>query len=204
MANWTAEGFVGQMFAAISKHIAPGGMPAPVLWGDPGVVRERLREGISELRVARRHYQFCYPFPPEDVVEFFRTHYGPMLSAFASLDADGQTGLRHELVALWSAHNTAGDGTTRVDGEYLEIIATRSSICKWPRERGLRKAEGASRRAALLADRSRKVRLPSPDSRQEFQPDPGANRSRRAIDVRSARSCIMSRPFILLKFNLRA
>lgn len=33
MANWTPGGFIGQMFKAISKHIAPSGMPAPVLWG---------------------------------------------------------------------------------------------------------------------------------------------------------------------------
>src|SRR4051812_13187241 len=38
MANWTAEGFVGHMFKTIAKHIAPSGMPAPVLWGDPGMV----------------------------------------------------------------------------------------------------------------------------------------------------------------------
>src|SRR5262249_16958023 len=43
MANWTPTGFVGQMFKAISKHIAPSGMPAPALWGDEAVVRDRLR-----------------------------------------------------------------------------------------------------------------------------------------------------------------
>src|SRR6185369_13368515 len=47
MANWTPGGFVGQMFKTISKHIAPAGMPAPVLWGDEAIVRERLHEGIA-------------------------------------------------------------------------------------------------------------------------------------------------------------
>ena len=42
MANWTPGGFVGQMFKAIAKHIAPSGMPAPVLWGDEATVRDRL------------------------------------------------------------------------------------------------------------------------------------------------------------------
>jgi SAM-dependent methyltransferase len=153
MANWTAEGFVGQMFAAISKHIAPPGMPGPVLWRDPGAVRERLHDGISDLRLARRHYPFYYPFPPEEVVEFFRNNYGPMSRAFASLDAAGQTNLRNEIVALWSSHNKAGDGTTKVDAEYLEIIATRSASSNWPKNPGLRKVESTSRRAALLADR---------------------------------------------------
>jgi len=50
MGNWTPDGFIGQMFKAISKHIAPSGMPAPVLWGDEATVRERLREGIADLK----------------------------------------------------------------------------------------------------------------------------------------------------------
>jgi ABC-type nitrate/sulfonate/bicarbonate transport system ATPase subunit len=48
-----------------------------------------------------------------------------MSRAFASLDANEQEKLRNELVSLWSEHNKAVDDTTRVDAEYLEVIATR-------------------------------------------------------------------------------
>jgi ubiquinone/menaquinone biosynthesis C-methylase UbiE len=126
MANWTPEGFIGQMFKAISKHIAPSGMPAPVLWGDEATVRDRLHDGIAELKLTRHDYHFDYLFPPDAVVEFFRANYGPMSRAFASLDVNGQENLRSELVSLWSAHNKATDDTTRVDAEYLEVIATRA------------------------------------------------------------------------------
>ncbi|HWO02588.1 MAG TPA: class I SAM-dependent methyltransferase, partial [Blastocatellia bacterium] len=85
MANWTPGGFVGQMFKAISKHIAPSGMPAPVLWGDEATVRDRLREGIADLKCSLHFYHFDYPFTPDSVVEFYRTNYGPMSRAFASL-----------------------------------------------------------------------------------------------------------------------
>src|SRR5258706_7590688 len=125
MANWTPGGFIGQMFKAIARHIAPSGMPSPVLWGDEATVRERLRKGIADLKVARQVYHFEYPFPPDAVVEFFRTNYGPMSRAFASLDGDGQEKLRSELVSLWSAHNKAVDDSTKVDAEYLEVIAPR-------------------------------------------------------------------------------
>jgi ubiquinone/menaquinone biosynthesis C-methylase UbiE len=126
MANWTPAGFVGQMFKTISKHIAPSGMPAPVLWGDEATVRERLRDGIADVRCARRLYRLEYPFPPDAVVEFFRANYGPMSRAFASLDLQGQERLRSDLVDLWSAHNQAAGAATQVDAEYLEVIATRA------------------------------------------------------------------------------
>jgi SAM-dependent methyltransferase len=155
MANWTPGGFVGQMFKTISRHIAPSGMPVPVLWGDEAVVRERLREGISDLNCAPRVYHFDYPFAPDAVVEFYRTNYGPMARAFASLDVNGQERLRSELIQLWSIHNQAADGTTQVDAEYLEVIATRGSRPQAISQAAPTQKIGASqsRRAAALADR---------------------------------------------------
>ena len=125
MANWTPQGFIGQMFKAVSKFIAPSGMPSPVLWGDETTVRERLGHGLSPLSLTKRQYLFSYPFPPAEVVEFFRLYYGPANRAFASLDAEGQAQLRHELEALWTVHNRAGAGCTTVFAEYLEVIGTR-------------------------------------------------------------------------------
>jgi ubiquinone/menaquinone biosynthesis C-methylase UbiE len=154
MGNWTPEGFIGQMFKTISKHIAPSGMPAPVLWGDEATVRDRLREGIADLQCTKQIYHFDYPFPPEDVVEFYGTNYGPMSRAFASLDPDGQESLRSELVQLWSSHNKATDDSTKVDAEYLEVIATRGpSAAGLEKTQDNNKAEPSGRRAALLADR---------------------------------------------------
>ena len=127
MANWTPGGIIGQMFKINGRHVPPpAGMPSPVLWGDEAAVRERLREGITELRLTRRLYPFKYPFSPPEVVEFFRTYYGPTLRAFAVLDSGGQAALRRDLEQLWSAHNHAADGTTHIESEYLEAIATRS------------------------------------------------------------------------------
>jgi SAM-dependent methyltransferase len=125
MVNWTPGGFIGQMFKTIARYIAPSGMPSPVLWGDEATVRERLREGISDLKLTRRFYDFDYPFPPEEVVSFYRASYGPVSRTFASLDEAGQETLKTELVQLWSANNRAEGARTRVDAEYLEVIATR-------------------------------------------------------------------------------
>jgi len=125
MANWTPGGFVGKMFKTISRHIAPSGMPAPVLWGDEATVRERFRGGVADLQFSARVYRFDYPFAPDTVVDFYRKNYGPMLRAFASLEVNEQEKLRGELVELWSMHNQANGSATQVDAEYLEVIATR-------------------------------------------------------------------------------
>lgn len=125
MANWTPQGFVGHMFKTVAKFIAPSGMPSPTLWGDESVVRERLGHGLSELSLTRRQYLFSYPFPPSEVVEFFRLYYGPTNRAFAALDTDGQAHLRRELDALWSLHNQSGPDSTTVFAEYLEVIGVR-------------------------------------------------------------------------------
>lgn len=126
MGNWTAQGFVGQMFKTISKFIAPSGMPSPLLWGDESTVRSRLGQGLSELRMRRRDYLFDYPFPPAEVVELFRRYYGPSNRAFASLDETGANKLREELESLWKAHNRGGDELTILPGEYLEVVGIRA------------------------------------------------------------------------------
>lgn len=126
MGNWTAEGFIGQMFKTFARFIAPSGMPAPVLWGDEEVVRERFGSGVSKLTMKRREYLFSYPFPPKEVVELFRQCYGPTNRAFATLtDADAAR-LREELEALWTSQNRGGDELTIVPAEYLEVVVVRA------------------------------------------------------------------------------
>jgi len=127
MANWTKTGFIGQMFALVSKFIAPAGMPAPVLWGDESIVRERLGSSIADFRLTRVIYRFDYPFSPVGVVDFFREYYGPTNRAFAALTPHDQEALHADLVALWRAHNqSALETRTTVDAEYLEVVAIRS------------------------------------------------------------------------------
>ena len=127
MANWTPAGFVGQMFKMTAAHVPPpAGMPSPVLWGVESNVRERLGSGVSSLEARPRNVIFEFPFGPAEVVEHFRNYYGPTQKAFLALDENGQAALRKDLEKLWSDHNLAKDGSTKVESEYLEVIATRA------------------------------------------------------------------------------
>ena len=127
MANWTPQGFIGQMFKATGKHVAPpAGMPSPLLWGDEETVVNRIAAGTVDLQMVRRKIDFVFLMSPAEVVEHFRLYYGPTQKAFENLDEKGQAALRADLEQLWSEHNRADDGSTRVESEYLEVKATRA------------------------------------------------------------------------------
>ena len=127
MANWTPTGFVGKMFALNAKHVPPPeGMAAPVLWGIDAKVRERLGPFASRIETNVRSVDFDYPFPPRDVVQYFREYFGPTKTAFARLDPAGQDALAADAEALWREHNRDNAGRTLVPAEYLEVIATRA------------------------------------------------------------------------------
>lgn len=127
MANWTPAGFTGQMFKIGAKHVPPPpNMPPPVLWGEEATVRERFGEGITDLKMTPRKIVFYFPFSPAEVVEHFRTFFGPTKIAFDALDENGQEALRRDLEKIWTENNRATDGTTEVESEYLEVLATRA------------------------------------------------------------------------------
>lgn len=130
MANWTPDGFIGQMFKIMGKHVAPppapgGPPPSPIQWGNEAVVAERLGGQVADLHCTPRTITFNFPFSPAATVEYFRTYYGPTLRAFATLNSDAQEALRSDLVQLWTQHNRSGNGVTQVDSTYLEVVAVR-------------------------------------------------------------------------------
>ena len=127
MANWTPEGFIGQMFKVTGKHVPPpASMPSPILWGVEEVVKERFGDGVTDVELVRRPMRFDFPFGPADTVEYFRKYYGPTQKAFDALDAEGQSALRADLEYLWAENNEAKDGTTVVMSEYLDVRVIRS------------------------------------------------------------------------------
>jgi ubiquinone/menaquinone biosynthesis C-methylase UbiE len=126
LANWTPEGFIGQVFGTIGKYIPPlPGVTSPALWGTEGRLRELFGAGIAELKIERREYVFRYR-SAEHWLEVFGTYYGPVLKAFAALDAAGQAGLAHDLTELMQRFNQGGSETLAVPSEYLEVVITRS------------------------------------------------------------------------------
>ena len=125
MANWTPEGHAGKMFKLAGKYLPPPNMPPPVLWGVPDIVKERFGESVTNLTTTPRLADMKFEYRPAEVVEHFRTYFGPTVMAFKAIPPEQHEAYRSDLESLWTENNTATDGTTHVKSEFLEVVATK-------------------------------------------------------------------------------
>ncbi len=125
MANWTPEGFIGQMFKVIgSFNPPPAGVQSPARWGTEAFLQEHFGGQSADIRIEKKHYIFRY----ESAAHFmhvFKTYYGPMMKAFEAQDDEGKIQLEQALVDLLESLNVATDGTLAVPSEYAEVVITK-------------------------------------------------------------------------------
>lgn len=123
LANWTPEGFVGQMLKTVGKHVPPvPGLASPVKWGTHARLEE-LFYAARTVRATRKEFMFRYESPAH-FVDVFRRFYGPTFMAFRTLDAAGQARLEADLVEL-CARFTRRQSSFVAPGEYLEVVIER-------------------------------------------------------------------------------
>jgi SAM-dependent methyltransferase len=125
LASWTPEGFLGELFTTVARHVPPpAGVRSPMLWGDEPHIIELFGRQAADIRCNRRHFNFRYRSPAH-WIDVFRNYYGPTHKAFAALDEAGQIRLYSDLVALLERHNVGGANSLVVPGEYLEVVVVR-------------------------------------------------------------------------------
>ena len=125
LANWTPEGFIGQLFKVVGAHVPPPtGLKSPALWGTERHLVELFGAHAADIRVQRKQFNFRYRSAAH-WVQIFRDYYGPTHKAFAALDGTRQKSLEADLVALLERLNVDGDRSLVVPGEYLEVVVTR-------------------------------------------------------------------------------
>jgi SAM-dependent methyltransferase len=124
LANWTPDGFIGQMFKVLGRHVAPpAGVTPPSMWGVESHVREIFSNRIASFTAVPRTFSFRYRSAAH-FVDVFRTWYGPTHKAFAAMPADKAEALQRDLIELLDRSNRAGPDSLVVPSEYLEIVAT--------------------------------------------------------------------------------
>lgn len=125
MANWTPEGFVGQMFKILGKHMPPPpGAQSPSQWGTEAWLHSHFDDRQFLVQVTRKHFNFRYR-DAGHFIDTFRSWYGPMHKAFAALPADGAKALEKDMTDLLNHLNRAGEKSLVVPSEYLEVVITR-------------------------------------------------------------------------------
>ena len=123
LANWTPDGFIGQLLKIVGKHMPPpAGIRPPTLWG----TEPRLRDLFPGHGIDSSAQTFTFRYKsPEHWLDVFRTYYGPTNRAFASLDAEKQSVLEADILDLLNTSNRGGSKTLIIPGEYLEVVITK-------------------------------------------------------------------------------
>ncbi len=125
LANWTPEGFIGQLFKLVGAYIPPpGGLKSPALWGTEPHIVELFGTEAADIRTSRKHFNFRYRSAAH-WIQIFSDFYGPIHKAFAALDPAGQAALAKDITALLDKCNIAGPASLVVPSEYLEVVIVR-------------------------------------------------------------------------------
>jgi ubiquinone/menaquinone biosynthesis C-methylase UbiE len=125
LANWTPEGFIGQVFKTLGRHLPPpAGVQSPSLWGNEKHLQSLFGDRAAKTTVTPRLFNFRYRSPAH-FIEVFRTWYGPIHKAFAALPVDGALALERDLTDMLNRMNQAGADSLVVPSEYLEVVIER-------------------------------------------------------------------------------
>jgi ubiquinone/menaquinone biosynthesis C-methylase UbiE len=122
LASWTPDGFIGQLFRTVAKHVAPPPIPSPLLWGTEKHLTDLFGSAVADIRSAERVYTWRFT-SAQELIGFLRRWYGPTVKAFEAVGEDGQAALETDLVELARRWNTRreGDGLA-VPSAYLQTV----------------------------------------------------------------------------------
>ena len=125
LANWTPDGFIGQLFKTIGKYMPPpAGVKSPALWGTAARITDFFGAQASSIQLEQRDFVFRYR-SAQHWLDVFKSYYGPLLKTFGALDPETRTALTDDLFELIKRFNRSGDKTMVVPSEYLEVVVTR-------------------------------------------------------------------------------
>ena len=117
LANWTPEGFIGQMFKVLGRHVPPPpDVQPPGRWGSEAHLQALFGATASSIAVSRRHFNFRYRSAAH-FIEVFRTWYRAGHEAFAALGGEKAGELDRDLTALLETLNVGGKDSLVVPSE---------------------------------------------------------------------------------------
>lgn len=126
LLNWTPDGFIGQMFAAMKPYAPPpppGAQPPP-LWGREDHVRALLGDQVTNITARRQALRVEEFTTPEAFRDYFKARYGPVIAVYRAIadDPDRVSALDDDLTDLARRYDH-GTTSTVMDWEYLLLTA---------------------------------------------------------------------------------
>ena len=122
MANWAPEGFTGRVFEMMNEFLPrPEGVPAPIEWGSEDAVRERFDGLAGTVELERRRAPL--EFESVDALSAFFEAAGPATAARQALGPEVYDETRRRFREIAGEFNQAGDGSVRIESEYLLVVA---------------------------------------------------------------------------------
>jgi SAM-dependent methyltransferase len=123
---WTPEGFAGDLFRTVGRHIPPPkGLKPPARWGTRQGLEDLLGRGASAINVTTRviveHFRSI-----EHAVHVLTTDLGPISLALQNAAADKRKAIVDDIAASVGRFTPPRDGVAALEGEYLEIVVTRA------------------------------------------------------------------------------
>jgi SAM-dependent methyltransferase len=102
-STWPPELLVGSTMRLAARYLpAPPGIPSPMLWGDPGIIRDRLGSAVEDI-VFDRHCMLVPALSPQHFRVTLERTAGPMIKmveTLAAADPDRLRMFRQEFDAI--------------------------------------------------------------------------------------------------------
>jgi SAM-dependent methyltransferase len=130
MGNWIPGDptLVAQILRISSAYSPPPpeGFVSPITWGVEDNVIERFGgAGVPAENISfeRDTYTFNFPGTPSELLDLFRTFYGPTMNAYEAAASAGREGELHaELDALFNEQNaSSSSGSTSIPATFLRV-----------------------------------------------------------------------------------
>jgi len=126
LASWCPDGGLQDFFAAVVKYTGgpPPGFVPPVLWGAEDHVRGLFGDAATDLRTRRLKSRQAFR-SADHYLDFFRSYFGPIKTAYEKAGPENEAALTADLTAILERLSVGGDRALVVEPEYLQLVATR-------------------------------------------------------------------------------
>ncbi len=134
MGNWIPGDptLVAQILKISSAYTPPppDGFISPMLWGVESNVTERFENaGLPKENISfvRDTFTFNAPYSPTELVNTFKTYYGPTMNAFEAAEKNGKgLELQNELEVLFNSQNKSNTANaTSIPATFLRVTVKR-------------------------------------------------------------------------------